>query len=251
VFPPATELGLKDALAVMQGGYAHIIVLALLLKVQNAKVHHLSTWTAIVQHCREHPELNWLGDIVTALACTGLRISELASLKWVDLDEGFQMLRIADERHRRRRSGSEARRTKTGRSRAFPIHPALVAVLTKMSRSVDGVIFHGPLGGRLKADTVRRILIRDVLEKLKARFATTAGEIGFEHGRVHSFRHYFCSVAAQSGTAEHIVMTWLGHSSSKMVRHYFHLHDDESRRQMKRINFLSDASGRVAVGERS
>jgi hypothetical protein len=96
------------------------------------------------------------------------------------------MLRIADERHRRRRSGNKTRTTKTGRSRVFPIHPDLVAVLTKMSRSHDGVIFHGPLGGRLKADTARRILVRDVLEKLKERFLTTPGAIGFEDGRLHS-----------------------------------------------------------------
>jgi len=201
--------------------------------------------------CRKHAELNWLADIVTALACTGLRISELASLRWDDLDGDVQMLRIADERHSRRRSGSEARRTKTGPSRAFPVHPDFAAVLTKMARSNDGFVFHGPLGGRLKADTVRRILVRDVLEKLKERFPTPAGSIGFEHGRLHSFRHYFCSVAAQAGTAEHTVMSWLGHSSSKMVRHYFHLHDDESRKQMRQINFLGDAGGRVAVGERS
>jgi len=204
---------------------------------------------AIVQYCREHPPLAWLADIVTALACTGLRISELAAMRWTDLDEGLQMLRIVDERHRRRRSGSEVRRTKTGRSRSFPIHPDLAAVLSRMDRSSDGVIFHGPLGGRVKADTVRRILIRDVLSKLKDRFPTAEGEIGFEHGRLHSFRHYFCSVAAQAATAEHTVMSWLGHSSSKMVRHYFHLHDDESRRQMKRINFLGDAGGCVAAGD--
>jgi integrase len=206
---------------------------------------------AILDLCRKHSGLNWLADIVTALACTGLRISELAALRWEDLDADFRMLRIADERHSRRRSGSESRRTKTGRSRVFPVHPDFAAVLTKMTRSSDGVVFHGPLSGRVKADTVRRILVRDVLEKLKDQFPTAAGAIGFEHGRLHSFRHYFCSVAAQAGTAEQTVMSWLGHSSSKMVRHYFHLHDDESRRQMKRISFLGDAGGRVAVGERS
>lgn len=205
---------------------------------------------AIIEYCRERPELSWLADIVTALACTGLRISELAALRWSDLDQGLEMLRIADERYRRRGAGNETRRTKTGRSRAFPIHQDFSAVLNKMTRSNDGVIFHGPLGGRVKADTVRRILIRDVLDKLKERFPTAPGSIGFEHGRLHSFRHYFCSMAAQAGTAEHTVMSWLGHSSSKMVRHYFHLYDDESRRQMKRINFLG-AGGRVVVGEGS
>jgi integrase len=117
--------------------------------------------------------------------------------------------------------------------------------------SDDGSIFHGPLGGRLKADTVRRILIRDVLEKLSDRFPSREREVGFCDGRLHSFRHYFCSIAAQAGTAEQPVMSWLGHSSSPMVRHYFHLHDDESRRQMRRINFLGDASGCVAAGQGS
>jgi integrase len=86
------------------------------------------------------------------------------------------------------------------------------------------------------------------LEKLKERFPKPEGGIGFEDGRLHSFRHYFCSVAAQAGTAEQIVMTWLGHSSSKMVRHYFHPHDDESRRQMQRIRFIQGAGGAVATG---
>ncbi len=206
---------------------------------------------AIIEYCRERPEQRWLADIVTALACTGLRISELGKLRWSDLDDNLQVLRIVDERHRRRRPGTEPRRTKTGRSRAFPIHPDLAAVLSRMDRSSDGVICHGPLGGGLKADTVRRILVRDVLNKLKDRFPKAEGDIGFEDGRLHSFRHYFCSVAAQAGTAEHTVMSWLGHSSSKMVRHYFHLYDAESRRQMRRINFIGDASGCVAAGHGS
>jgi integrase len=187
--------------------------------------------------------LKWLGDIVIALACTGLRISELSALAWADIDEGSQMLRIVDERHRRRHDGVAGRRTKTGQSRSFPIHPDLRAVLARIMRHADGFVFHGPLGGHLKADTVRRILIRDVLQKLKNQFPTPEGQVGFEHGRLHSFRHYFCSVVAQAGTAEHTVMSWLGHTSSKMVRHYFHLFDAESRRQMDRIDFLGSAGG--------
>ena len=33
---------------------------------------------AILERCNEVPELAWLGDVLTALACTGMRISELA-----------------------------------------------------------------------------------------------------------------------------------------------------------------------------
>ena len=247
---------LKQAIKwlVEEGGLPHSALIRLPLeKPTGTDTYSYKTGevSAIIDHCRQHPDLVWLGNVVTALACTGLRISELAALLWSDADEHAQMLRIVDERHRRRHDGAEGRRTKTGRSRAFPIHPDLRKVLDAMPRSKNDSIFHGPLGVRLKADTVRRILVRDVLEKLKERFPTPDGTVGFEHGRLHSFGHYFCSVAAQAGTAEHTVMSWLGHSSSQMVRHYFHLHDDESKRQMRRINFLGDAGGAVAAGDDS
>jgi hypothetical protein len=33
-------------------------------------------------------------------------------------------------------------------------------------------------------------------------------------------------------------MGWLGHEQSAMVRHYYHLHDAESKRQMSKLNFI-------------
>jgi hypothetical protein len=37
-------------------------------------------------------------------------------------------------------------------------------------------------------------------------------------------------------------MRWLGQKESRMVEHYFHLHDEDARRQMQRIG-QSDAGG--------
>jgi hypothetical protein len=34
-----------------------------------------------------------------------------------------------------------------------------------------------------------------------------------------------------------------------MVRHYYHLHDDEAQRQMKRLDFLGEAGGGGAIVE--
>jgi len=106
--------------------------------------------------------------------------------------------------------------------------------------------FHGPRGGRLKPDTVRRIFVREVIEPLAKKFLTPVGERGFKHGRLHSFRHYFCSTCANNGVPERIVMEWLGHADSAMIRHYFHLHDDEARRRMSSLDFLGGAGGRSA-----
>jgi integrase len=97
----------------------------------------------------------------------------------------------------------------------------------------------------LKPDTVRRILVREVLEPLAHRFPRT-GHKGFRDGRLHSFRHYFCSTCANSGVPERMVMEWLGHVDSEMVRHYYHLHDAEARQRMAGLDFLGGAGGRSA-----
>ena len=124
-------------------------------------------------------------------------------------------------------------------------------MLEGMARAGDGLVFHGPKGGRLKPDTVRRALIREVLAPLRERFPTPPGQVGFADGRLHSFRHYFCSTCANRGVPEQVVMQWLGHRDSAMVRHYYHLFDDEAQRQMSRLDFLGEAGGGVAAGETS
>jgi integrase len=205
---------------------------------------------AIVEFCNSKPELVWLGEVVTALACTGLRISELASLRWTDIDPDAKRIHLTDESMKANRGkGDKVRQTKSGRSRSFPIHDSLRAILQKKVPAKDGRVFHGPKGGILKPDTVRVILIRDVLTPLAERFPTPAGVDGFTDGRLHSFRHFFCSVCANSNVPEQVAKEWLGHSESKMIRHYYHLHNEEAQRQMQRVNFLGSAAGSVAVGQ--
>ena len=129
---------------------------------------------------------------------------------------------------------------KGGRDRSFPINLELRPIMDAIHRSPDGYVFHGPLGGRLKADTVRNILIRDVLTPLAERFPTPPGDIGFANGRLHSFRHFFCSLCANKNVAQQTVMTWLGHRDSKLVSHYYHLHDDEAKRQMGKLKLTGN-----------
>lgn len=195
---------------------------------------------AILKRCCEIPELGWLGDAVTGLACTGVRIEELVQMKWSDLDFANGYITLADESGRA--VTNEARRTlKSGHSRSFPLHRDLLVVLQQLPR-IDAYVFHGPRGGRLKADTVRRVLVRDVLTPLAPQFPGTGGQ-SFIDGRLHSFRHYFVSVCAMSGVPERVVMEWVGHADSEMVRHYFHLHDEEAKRQMQGLNLLGGAAG--------
>lgn len=144
------------------------------------------------------------------------------------------MITVKDEthvviKHRDRRT------TKSGRSRSFPVHPDLKTVLQSLPRDKDGRVFHGPKGGKVKPDTIRNILIRDVLTPLASLFPVSDDQRNLLSGRLHSFRHYFCSYCANNGISEPVVMKWMVHQDSEMVRHYYHLHEEVSRRQMSRL----------------
>ena len=45
-----------------------------------------------------------------------------------------------------------------------------------------------------------------------------------------------------------MVMDWLGHADSEMIRPNYHLHDEEAKRRMDSLDFLGGANGR-SVGE--
>jgi integrase len=68
------------------------------------------------------------------LACTGLRIAELVSLRWTDLNFENARLALTDETGRSVVQGRKRRELKSGRSRSFPIHPDLLEVLQGMPR---------------------------------------------------------------------------------------------------------------------
>jgi integrase len=194
---------------------------------------------AVAGFCRSRAGLEWLADVVVALTTTGLRIGELAGLRWSDVDLRRGDLRLTDTTRRGRTAdGPEARATKSHRDRTLPVHSDLKPVLERLPRQPDGWVFHGPKGGRLKPDTVRNVLKRDVLPALAAQFPAAADDPGIVAGRLHSFRHYFCSTSADAGTSEQMLMAWLGHRDSAMVRHYYHLRQDEARRHMARVRFL-------------
>ena len=200
--------------------------------------------TAMIGRCRNTAGLAWLANVIVALVHTGLRISELAGLRWSDVNLQQNLLTVADERSssRKRRQGV-ARTTKGRRSRTIPIHQELKNLLAGLPRHPDGYVFRAARGGRLRSRNVLQAFIDDVIEPLKARFPVPDGEIGFERGRLHGFRHYFCSQAFLCGASEGEIKEWLGHADSKMVEHYRHLRDEDAQRKMARIDFLGRPAG--------
>ncbi|MEO0630786.1 MAG: tyrosine-type recombinase/integrase, partial [Planctomycetota bacterium] len=103
-----------------------------------------------------------------------------------------------------------------GRSRVVPLHARVRQVLLQLPRNDERVL-----------PTVRD---RTLLAQLK-RLARTCGLS--QSIRVHSLRHYFCSMCANKGVPVFTTQKWLGHASSDMVWHYYTLSDQQSQSAMK------------------
>jgi len=208
---------------------------------------------AMIKHCESTSGLQWLAHVIIALAHLGVRIGELAGLRWSDVDLANNVITVADERaSRRKRLAGTMRTTKGKRSRKIPIHPRLREILATITRGTDGRVFHAERGGQLRPRNVLTVFIRDVIEPLAEKFPTPDGEIGFKHGRVHSFRHFFVSQAFLGGASEGEIREWVGHADSKMVEYYRHLGRKDALRRMEQISFVDpDASeqGRSGLDE--
>lgn len=193
----------------------------------------------MIEFCNETEDLVWMGQVITCLATSGLRINELAQLRWSDVDLDVRTIRITDERSvpRRRQTGSE-RRIKGKRGRALPMHAEFFKVLQQIPRQADGRIFHGPRGGRLSDRRVLENLQQRIIQPLTKEFPTPPGEIGFQSGTVHGLRHFFCSEAYRNGARDAELLEWLGHRDSEMTQLYRHLLREDSHRRMEQINFL-------------
>lgn len=113
--------------------------------------------TAMVGHCRSNQGLNWLADIIVALTTTGVRIGELAALRWTDVDMEANVLKLTDERYsQRRRQLGNVRLIKGKRGRNIPMNIETRLLFKRMQRSADGLVFHGPRGGRLSPTSFAR-----------------------------------------------------------------------------------------------
>lgn len=194
---------------------------------------------AMVRHCMAKPYLVWLGRVITALAHTGLRISELTQLRWTDIKDGE--IHLPDQSlYGTKAQRERARSTKGKRSRHLPIHNSLAKMLEEMEHQPAGRIFDCPRGGQLQPDRVRRALVRELIEPLKNRFPKVGEDPSFEDGRVHSLRHYFVSRCADEGVPKLLIMTWVGHLDSAMVDRYYHPDQASAAGYLNQVTFMTD-----------
>jgi integrase/recombinase XerC len=145
--------------------------------------------------------------LLELLYATGLRVGELVSLNWRDLDLGARVLRVVGK-------GGKERMVPFGK----PAARALAAWLADWEDLVDHAaagddpVFLGSRGARLGDRSVRRILDRHT---------AAAGIPAGVHP--HTLRHTFATHMLEEGADLRTIQELLGHSSLATTQRYTHV----------------------------
>lgn len=135
-----------------------------------------------------------LRAIVMLGAYAGLRVSEIAALRWDDIDTTHRVIEIRDG--------------KGGKDRSVPLAPELAAQLDALPRRADGKVI-GTTGGNV-SQRVRNLFTR----------------LGIDH-RPHDLRAAFATHAlVASGGNVVLVQRLMGHGSVQTTMSYLAWHPD-------------------------
>ena len=153
------------------------------------------------------------GDVVTVLAYTGLRWSELVGLRVMDVDLASRRLHV-------RRSAPEVEgkivvgppKTKAAR-RTVPLPVAVVEALRPHieGRDLEAPALPSPEGGMLRSNNWRRHTYwKQAIRRLHLAPLT-----------IHELRHTYASLACASGANLHFVQKTMGHSSPTVTANIY------------------------------
>jgi integrase len=147
-----------------------------------------------------------LTPILIAGLNTGMRVSEILSLKWSQVNL--------------RKREIEVVKTKSGKKRVIPINDALLDMFNRLRRVDDFVfLYHDP-----KTKKPRPV------KSIKRSFTNACRRAGIEAFTFHDTRHTFASRLVERGVDLITVKELLGHSSVRTTERYTHTHKEEKKR---------------------
>lgn len=183
-------------------------------------------------------EAKWpgYGDIVQVLAYTGLRWSELAALKWSDIDLRLKIIKVRRSATESggRRTISNTLKSKSSRRNILLLGPAESA-LTRLNelrlknqalhpkQDWDRVV-NGARGGYISYKTWQRHL-KEVTAELDTDL------------KAHDLRHTFASTLFSMDESLQLISEAMGHSSTRITeKTYIHLINRSRAKDAERIN---------------
>jgi integrase len=147
--------------------------------------------------------------IFLTAAYAGLRLGELRSLRWRDLDFGKRLIHV---RHSYVMRNEDA--PKSGRVRSVPMIDQVAVALDQLSRrngwtAEEDLVFVNPTGEHIEDSALRR------------RFYAALKAAGLKHIRFHDLRHGFGTLAVQVFPLTD-VKTYMGHADIATTMIYVH-----------------------------
>ncbi len=147
--------------------------------------------------------------IFLTAAYAGLRLGELRSLRWRDLDFGKRLIHV---RHSYVMRNEDA--PKSGRVRSVPMIDQVAVALDQLSRrngwtGEEDLVFVNPAGEHIEDSALRR------------RFYAALKAAGLKHIRFHDLRHSFGTLAVQVFPLTD-VKAYMGHADIATTMIYVH-----------------------------
>jgi len=153
------------------------------------------------------------GDVVTILATTALRISEVSGLRVGDVDLRHGLLQVQRQTYPGR-GGLVTKATKGRRRRVVPVIEPLRPTLARLvvGREQEERLVVGPRGGVITTATLRDATNWDQI----------VSELGL-HGLVrHGLRHTALTWMADAGIELHMLQRVAGHQDPAVTARYLH-----------------------------
>ena len=138
---------------------------------------------------------------IKLLAFTGMRLNEVLTLRWDEVDIERRLLFLAD--------------SKTGRKTVIA-GSAAIELLRGLPRSSSQYVFPGARTGR-------------PLEGVRKAWKNVTKEADLFGVRIHDLRHTFASISASAGGSLLMIGKLLGHSQHQTTARYAHLATDPIR----------------------
>jgi len=190
---------------------------AKLLEENNRRLRFLNVdeCQTLISCCAKH-----LRPIVITALNTGMRKSEILSLRWgqVDLRHGFILLNTS----------------KNGERREIPINTTVEDVLNEIPHSVESVHVYTDRNG-------------SPYQEVKKSFHTALRKAGIHDFRFHDLRHTFASHLVMAGVDLTSVKELLGHKSLTMTMRYSHLSPTHKRKAVNTLDQVLNNGGEEKV----
>jgi integrase len=180
-----------------------------LLKVPNMKPRVLKYWEFKKLY---EASSNHFKPILLCAYMTGMRRSEIAKLRWKDVDLEAGYIHLVE--------------TKNGESRTIPIAETLLDILSEISKVAKGdFVFTSPEGKPYTS-----------LTSWKRTWTTALKKSGIEKCRFHDLRHTFVSnliVGEKEDFAT--VMALSGHKDISMLKRYSHTQEEAKKVAIQKL----------------